>query len=166
MTETTAEKQEKTETMTETTIPETMPETMTETTPEIMTEATPEATPEKVYSYTYTHMRKDGTVRTYTKEIKYKPEKKTKEITEEMMKEIIHKWKLGVPKAKLKREYDLTQSQINRILLTINPKKNNEIINNLTEISNKLTEITDLLNKLLKVNNNENKNQPTESEVN
>ena len=98
MTETTAEKQEKTETMTETTIPETMtettipetmPETMTETTPEIMTETIPEATPEKVYSYTYTHMRKDGTVRTYTKEIKYKPEKKTKEITEEMMKEII-----------------------------------------------------------------------------
>ena len=114
---------------------------------------------ERTYEYKYTRMKKDGSIGTYTKKTKYVPKKKTREITEEMKNEIIYKWKLGVSKAKLRREYDLSQSQLDSILLTP-AELDNEVINMLSNIqlggssetNNSIQpEVVDLLNKILKL---------------
>lgn len=68
----------------------------------------------KVYSYTSTYQKKDGSWSEYKHVINYNPKKK--EISDKVKKEIIHKRKLGVTKTRLRQDYNLSQKKLDDIL--------------------------------------------------
>jgi len=71
----------------------------------------------KSYTYTSRYQKKDGTLSIYTYKRSYIPrEKKKVEIPEEIKKEIIYKWEIGVPKVRLSRDYNLSIRKLNEIL--------------------------------------------------
>lgn len=70
----------------------------------------------KVYSYTSTYQKKDGSLSVYRHVINYNPKKK--EISDQVKKEIINKRKLGVTKTRLRQDYNLSQKKLDDILST------------------------------------------------
>lgn len=86
---------------------------------------------ERIYTYTKTYRKKDGTLSTYTYTCKYGHKGKwewkgKKVIPEEIKKEIIHKWKLGVTKTKLRNEYGLSRWQLDKIL-SVRSSRNSKV---------------------------------------
>lgn len=86
---------------------------------------------ERIYTYTKTYRKKDGTLSTYTYTCKYGHKGKwewkgKKVIPEEIKKEIIHKWKLGVTKIKLRNEYGLSRWQLDKIL-SVRSSRNSKV---------------------------------------
>lgn len=71
----------------------------------------------KTYTYTSTYRKKDGTLSTYTHNIKYVTKKR--EIPEEVKQEIINKWLAGVTKIRLRKDYNLSQRKLDDILLPV-----------------------------------------------
>ena len=72
----------------------------------------------KTYTYIQRYQKKDGTWSIYTYKRSYAPRenKKKVEIPEEIKKEIIYKWKIGVPKSRLTRDYNLSNRKLDKIL--------------------------------------------------
>lgn len=79
----------------------------------------------KTYTYTSTYRKKDGTLSTYTHNIKYV--RKKREIPEEVKQEIINKWLVGVTKIRLRKDYNLSQRKLDDILLPVQLGGNFEI---------------------------------------
>ena len=83
---------------------------------------------ENTYTYTKTYRKKDGTLSIYTYTRKYgKKGRPEKVIPEEIKKEIIRKWELGVSKKKIERDYNLSWRQVYKILPVARSNRNSKL---------------------------------------
>lgn len=68
----------------------------------------------KIYTYSYTVVRKDGTKATYTQNIKYKSQSEKKKLSETDVLEIKQKLASGITKKRICDDYGICFSTVNR----------------------------------------------------